>query len=260
MKNKNTAALLAFTAGFVGAHRFYLGQTMFGLLYVFGTCGAWFFTFKIMLLISLFEGIRFLTMSPDEFDQKYNKGQKKQPRKEEYRPREDKRSASGWEQMESSWNVNADAKGYKKEGIARYKSYDFKAAIQAFEKALQHESNDAPTYFNIACCYSMLEDKRLAFSYLAKAVERGMKNFEKILTHDGLAYLRIQPEWDNFVSNDYKMVQMNDVPVPKNEPKLEPETLVNDNPLDELRRLYEQRQKGLIDEEQFELKSKKLLQ
>jgi TM2 domain-containing membrane protein YozV len=260
MKNKNTAALLAITAGFVGAHRFYLGQTGLGLLYVFGTCGAWFFTFKIMLFIALIDGIRFLTMPPEEFDQKYNKGRKKQQPKEEYRPRQDHRHASGWEQMESSWNVNTDAKGYKKEGIAKYKTYDFKAAVQAFEKAIQHEPNDAPTHFNIACCYSMLEDKTLSFSYLAKAVANGMKNFEKILSHDGLAYLRIQSEWDNFVSNDYKMVPMHDALVPKNEPKLAPEPAADENPLDTLRRLYEQRQKGLIDEEQFAQQSKQLLQ
>lgn len=258
MKSKNTAALLSIVAGFVGAHRFYLGQTGLGFLYIFGTCGAWFFTFKIMVLIAMFDAIRLLTMSDDEFDNKYNKNKKRQKNKEEFRPKQEQRR-SGWEQMESTWNVNTDARGFKKEGIAKYKSYDFKGAAEYFEKALAFEKNDAPTYFNIACCYSMLEDKKLAFSYLAKAVGSGMKNFEKILSHDGLAYLRIQPEWDNFVSNDYKMVEIQDNVEPQPEPKLAPEPEPEVDPLEALRKLYEQRQKGLIDEKQFELESKRLL-
>lgn len=263
MKNKNTAALLALIGGYFGVHRFYLGQGFMGFLYILGAMGAWFFTFKLMVLIGVIESIRFLTMSPEEFDKKYNKGVKHnyqdQTRKDD---KENKRRNSGWEEMERSWNVQTDSQGYKKEGIAKYKDYDFKGAAVCFEKALEQQKNDAPTNFNLACCYSMLEDKNLAFKYLAKSVALGMKNFEKILSHDGLAYLRIQPEWDNFVSNDYREVPL--------QPSTEPEIVVQKeekttatseelSPLDALRELYEKRQRGLIDEKEFEFESKRLL-
>lgn len=264
MKNKNTAALLALTAGYFGVHRFYLGQGFLGFLYILGATGVWFFSFKLMVFIGVIEAIRFLTMSPEDFDKKYNKGIKynsKEQARKEYK--ESKRRSSGWEEMERTWNVQTDVQGFKKEGIAKYKDYDFKGAIVCFEKALEQQKNDAPTHFNLACCYSMLEDKTLAFRHLAKSVELGMKNFEKILSHDGLAYLRIQKEWDNFVSNDYKEVPF--------EPTIEPEIIVQKedetlkkteeelSPLDALRQLYEKRQQGLIDEKEFELESKRLL-
>ncbi len=257
MKEKNIAALLAFTAGFVGTHHFYLGNVARGILYVFGTCGAWFFNFKIMVLIAVFEGIRFLTMSPEEFDAKYNNGQTKKERKEEKRARKEQRR-SGWEDMERTLNVTTDVQGFKKEGIAQYKSYNFEAAINSFEKVLSNEPYDAATLFNISCCYSMIEDKTLSFSYLAKAVACGMKDFQKISTHDGLAYLRIQSEWDNFVANDYKPVPMETTSVPQSAPEPTPEPATEINSLDALRQLYEQRQKGIIDEAQFDKESKLL--
>ncbi|HEX2573335.1 MAG TPA: TM2 domain-containing protein, partial [Polyangia bacterium] len=34
MKDKNTAAILAFTLGGIGVHRFYLGQTGMGIVYL----------------------------------------------------------------------------------------------------------------------------------------------------------------------------------------------------------------------------------
>ena len=63
MKNKNTAALLAIFLGFFGVHRFYLGQKLYGILYLFsaGLCG-----------IFLIDGILWLLGSQEKFDKKYN--------------------------------------------------------------------------------------------------------------------------------------------------------------------------------------------
>lgn len=267
MKNKNAAAFLAIILGYFGVHRFYLGQVALGIFYILGTMGLWFFNFKIIFFIAIIDAIKFLTMSEEKFDKKYNQGkQKNQNQEVQKTPKSTQRRASGWEQMERSWNVDTDTLGYKKEGIAKYKNYDFKGAIEQFNKAIDAQPKDAPTYFNLACCYSMTEDKAQAFNYLSKSVALGMKDFQKILTHDGLAYLRIQPEWDNFVANDYQyhpdMAIIENPSIPTQEPQPIEENSVNttQNPLDALRNLYEKRQKGLIDEQQFEVESKKLLQ
>jgi TM2 domain-containing membrane protein YozV len=63
--NKTTAALLALFLGGIGAHKFYLGRTGMGLLYL--VC-CW---MLIPALISLVEGIQFLSMSESEFALKY---------------------------------------------------------------------------------------------------------------------------------------------------------------------------------------------
>jgi hypothetical protein len=61
------------------------------------------------------------------------------------------------------------------------------------------------------------------------------------------------------VANDYKIVSSKQETVPQSEPKPMPEPAQEINPLDALRQLYEQRQKGIIDEAEFNAKSKQLL-
>ncbi len=68
MKNKTTAAILAFLLGGLGVHKFYLGKTMQGLLYL---VFCWTF---IPALIAFVEFILFLAMSEQEFNSKYNDG------------------------------------------------------------------------------------------------------------------------------------------------------------------------------------------
>ena len=65
MKDKNTAALLAFFLGGLGAHRFYLGQTGLGFV-----CLIFCWTF-IPAFIALIDFVLFLTMSKESFDRKY---------------------------------------------------------------------------------------------------------------------------------------------------------------------------------------------
>lgn len=64
-KDRMTAALLALFLGGIGAHKFYLGRTGIGILYL-----LFFWTF-IPALISFIEGIIFLTMSDSDFVKKY---------------------------------------------------------------------------------------------------------------------------------------------------------------------------------------------
>ena len=61
-----------------------------------------------------------------------------------------------------------------------------------FKKGLDIEPNDIALNFNIACAYSLTENKNLAFQHLAKAVNLGFNDYERILTHDDLAFVRIQ--------------------------------------------------------------------
>lgn len=60
------AVLLAFFLGWIGTHKFYLGQPGWGVLYlIFSGTG-------VPGLIALFEGIYYILMGYDEFHTKYN--------------------------------------------------------------------------------------------------------------------------------------------------------------------------------------------
>jgi len=66
MKNRYTAALLAFFLGWLGVHRFYLGQKKLGLLYLL------FFWTYIPAIASFIDFIAFLVMDEAKFSNKYN--------------------------------------------------------------------------------------------------------------------------------------------------------------------------------------------
>jgi len=64
-KDKTTAGIFALLLGGLGIHKFYLGQTGAGIVYLlfFWTC--------IPALIAFVEGILFLTMSDEAFAERY---------------------------------------------------------------------------------------------------------------------------------------------------------------------------------------------
>ncbi|HXL55740.1 MAG TPA: TM2 domain-containing protein, partial [Chitinophagaceae bacterium] len=64
MKNKITAAILAFFLGGIGIHRFYLDEAGKGILYLIF---CWTF---IPAIIAFFDFIIFLTMSEENFNSK----------------------------------------------------------------------------------------------------------------------------------------------------------------------------------------------
>lgn len=66
MKSKTTTVILAFFLGGLGIHRFYLGQTGLGIVYLL------FSWTLIPCLIAFIDFIGFLCMSDEEFNRKYN--------------------------------------------------------------------------------------------------------------------------------------------------------------------------------------------
>lgn len=67
MKNKTIAAILAYFRRRLGIHKFYLGKTFQGVVYLLfcWTC--------IPAIVALIEGILFLMCSENEFNKKYNR-------------------------------------------------------------------------------------------------------------------------------------------------------------------------------------------
>ena len=68
MKDKNTAAILALLTGGIGGHKFYLGQTGWGVAYL---VFCWTF---IPACIAFIEFIMLLTMSTEVFNARFNLG------------------------------------------------------------------------------------------------------------------------------------------------------------------------------------------
>lgn len=64
-KNKTTAGLLGILLGGFGIHKFYLGKTGLGFVYL-----IFFWTF-IPAIVGFIEGVIYLTMKEEDFEKKY---------------------------------------------------------------------------------------------------------------------------------------------------------------------------------------------
>ena len=199
MKNKFTAGILAFLFGSFGTHKFYLGKSGAGfarlILFLFFFRSGIGMGSMVVIGLSLYaiiEGILFFLMDAQEFNKKYNKSSIKPSTT--YRPKKSRR-------------INhIQTSAWKKEGMQKFKEFDFDAAIVLFNKVLDADPNSVPTHFNIACTYSLIEDTKKALQHLDEAVRLGFKDFEKIRQHDAFAYLRVQPEYQIFEKNNFRLL------------------------------------------------------
>jgi hypothetical protein len=99
---------------------------------------------------------------------------------------------------------------------------------------------------------------------LDKAVDYGFTDFQKIKTHDALAFLRIQSDFDAFEQNKFRLS-------PKEKERETQKATSNENYkdlletdtepdlLDQLQRLSELRNRGLLSQEDFVKEKKRLL-
>jgi len=138
----------------------------------------------------------------------------------------------------------------KNSGLAKFKEYDYDGAIEDFQKALTISPDDIAIHFNLSAAYSLTENPESSFFHLDKAVKLGFKDYDKIATHDALAFLRIQPEFEAFQQNGYRLRAS---AIKKKNPGLDAGLL------EQLNRLQDLRERGVLTEAEFEAQKGKLL-
>lgn len=279
MKNKTTAGILALFLGGIGVHRFYLGQAGLGILHLIF---CWTF---IPSFVAFIDAIIFFTNSEEVFDAKYNykymattlyHNQKGQQAAASPQIIINNNTAGGnmtqgpAQTSHSTPTANSNANRppvakqvpaksatpkkdpFEKKGDLKYEDYDFDGAIADYLKSLNVRSKNPEVHFKLSCLYSIMEKVDSSFFHLSKAVEQGYFDFEKIKTHDHLAYLRTQqPEFDYFVAAGYKLEGKKKKPTP---------TLnLSDEVISRIEKLAELRDKGIINDEEFQDQKGRLL-
>lgn len=267
MKNKVVAALLAFFGGWMGLHKFYLRDSGAGIFYIFLSMMT-VKVFPVSFLLSVIDGLRYLMMSPEDFDRKFNRqrGRTRGRSNNRGKVRKYDREATRRSTRTSRQAPNSKKRGkttrvrsnpFKKSGLIKYKEYDIEEAIIDFQKALKIDPSDASLHFNLACAYSLLEDKDAAFKYIASAVQLGMTDVDRILKHDDLAFIRIQPEFEEFRTQGFRIKHNTSTEDSSSEKSANKP--MDDILLAQLNRLMELRKKGVLTEQEFIRERKKVL-
>lgn len=271
MKEKNVAGILALFLGGFGVHRFYLGQTGLGIFYLI------FFWFPVMWIVGLIDAIAFFSMDNEDFDRKYNReyffrredrerqDERRQAparRRPDYKPPYETRNQRPKSRSARPRPTQKRDNPHKAAGIEKFKAYDYDGAIADFKKALEVEPRDIATHFNIACAYSINEETDKAFFHLDQAVANGFTDFKRIREHDKLAFLRIQDAYEDFKANGFRLEGEEAAAVETTpSPEQDEGEAVEDHShlLDQLKKLGDLREKGLLTEEEFSHQKKKLL-
>jgi hypothetical protein len=247
MKNKLTAAFLALCFGIFGLHRYYLGKKFQGILHTILFFIALLITtnghgdvaelaMALPAILGFMDAVLLFAMPKQEFDEKYNT---------KYLTFE----AIHEEPEESLFDY------FKSVGINKYRELDFAGAANSFIKSIEKFGDSPQVHFNLACCYSMLKDERMTYFHLEKAVTNGLEDVNKIHEHHALAFIRSDNKFKLFVENNYK-IQQETAPIEHEEKEKEEEKL---DLYGSLLKLGDLKEKGIINEEEFNQQKKKIL-
>ncbi len=278
MKSKYVAALLAFFFGSIGIHRFYLGQPTLGIGYIAVLLtNRW-----AAIILGLIDAIMFLAMSDEQFNRKYNRGQAQIPRMRRTRSQRDMQRMRQNElerrrqiMLQRQRKFKAVKKNpMKQSGIKKLDRYEVEDAIKDLEKAAEINREDPEIFYQLARAYSLIEDEKHAYEALAYAVRLGFDDMESIMTDDALAYLRIQDGFDQFRDSGFrnppkledkstrrrtrKVVPQETQTQTTSKEKIRQDSKEN-NLLEQLQQLSQQRKEGLLTQEEFNAAKRKLL-
>jgi len=268
MRNKILAAALAFFGGTIGLHKFYLREPSAGIFYIFLAMMTSSFA-PVSMFLGFIDGLRYLMMPPEEFDRKFNRKYQNARTRSRTVNRRQRRQREHYEVQRPRPTSKKTRRAprvrnnpFKKSGVQKYKDYDIEEAIEDFHKGLKIEPEDVALHFNLACAYSLMEDKEEAFKHIDLAVDYGLKDTDKILKHDDLAFLRIQPEFEEFKNNDFQVSGRRRRQAPSQtttQQGSQERKPMDDILLAQLNRLMELRKKGVLTEQEFTRERKKIL-
>lgn len=251
-KQKWVATLLAFFFGIFGVHRFYLEQRFYGILYLSLFFLGVFSGLEELILIPAILGfvdfIAFLSMSRKSFDAKFNKAAVKQ---EQTVARQEREKARDPKQL-----LRSQFHQHIEKARAEYANYNYENAIEYLLKAVEIKYDDPEAHFLLARCYSVNEEAEKALIHLDVAVAFGLRDKERrIKTQDDLAFLRIQPEFDLFLQNNYRLER--ELPPLRKDWK-DPDDTTQPDLLEQLNRLQKQWKAGRLSDEEYQWRQDQL--
>jgi tetratricopeptide (TPR) repeat protein len=204
MLNKNLAGFFAFFLGIFGVHRFYLGQWWRGALQFAGfwalvflnaeTNGDGPFPFLMagIVLAPMITALVFWAMPKKKWQKKYDKDA----------------LLEGEQPLGIAGPRQRDTKSLKAEGVRYYRSGDYDLAIEAFLEGMEVDATDPGVHFNLACSYAQLGQYADTLRHLEMSITFGLPKPERIEKHPALKALRNHSSYQQFRANNYRRLNL----------------------------------------------------
>lgn len=123
---------------------------------------------------------------------------------------------------------------------------DLNKYLNTLQTSILEDSTNPKTHFELACFYSLIENRDKSYQHLSEAVKYGFNNKKKIQEEQDLKWLRHQPDFKEFVANNYQF-----------EVKPAVKKQNSSNYIEELKELAKLKEQGVITEKEFnDLKEK----
>ena len=145
--------------------------------------------------------------------------------------------------IEKTRNVPSPYINLIKLGMNSYYQGNYEASIKIFNDAILRYNTRPEAYLRLGAVYAKQEHIDLAIKNVAKAKSLGIKSLE-LLNKEPFDNIRSKTKWIEFVDNDYKLIS---------------KVVKSVSSADELLKLGELLDKGLITQEEFEAQKQKIL-
>ena len=267
------ATLFALAFGWIGVHRFTLGQWHYGLAHIFlfivsmavaDDLLGWDITpwMTLSAAIGYYDAYRWWRMSDEAFADKYLELNEEPDGK----PVASKPVAGKYLNGTAAPHPRVLSAKARRAVLASaktaYEAYDYETAAEHYEQALDLDLHDGESRVLAARAYTLLEDRDGAYRHLAKAVQLRATNLDLVDADPDFAWLRTQPDFAARRRAGYL--------VPERAPwSLNPQSAVTPeapalpspgaNVLDDLERLAALRERGVLDETEFAREKARLL-
>ena len=267
------ATLFALAFGWIGVHRFTLGQWHYGLAHIFlfivsmavaDDLLGWDITpwMTLSAAIGYYDAYRWWRMSDEAFADKYLELNEEPDGK----PVTSKPVAGKYLNGTVAPHPRVLSAKARRAVLASaktaYEAYDYETAAEHYEQALDLDLHDGESRVLAARAYTLLEDRDGAYRHLAKAVQLRATNLDLVDADPDFAWLRTQPDFAARRRAGYL--------VPERAPwSLNPQSAVTPeapalpspgaNVLDDLERLAALRERGVLDETEFAREKARLL-
>lgn len=146
---------------------------------------------------------------------------------------------------------------YKK-GVQKFNNKKYNEAIDLLNEALKFNPTSKTIFIGLAECYSRKQDMEKTFYYIDKAVRNGYKDFKYIHQQTSFQFIRRQYGFPEFVKNGYLLENSPDEKETINDLTQKPSNMESDK-YDRLEKLAGLKEKGIINEEEFQTEKAKIL-